>query len=179
MTNLLYSTKHYQIKCAKSEEKCKEYAEVLQNLLPNQENNAGKYLTTNGSYAEWGDLDLTNKANSDLSNVTNVAKSFKNQSVAWGIPDYDSTVSINVVKGVNTWTAPIDCFVHVSSQSNGQCTASIASKTNELWYSRVDNTNATAKICSASAFIDKGRTITIQYTGTLNYCYYAPLKGVN
>lgn len=56
MTNLLYSAKHYQIKCAKSEERCKEYTEVLQNLLPNQSSNAGKYLTTDGTKPSWADV---------------------------------------------------------------------------------------------------------------------------
>ena len=59
MDNLMYSAKHYQAKCAKSEENCKKYAETLQNLLPNQSNNAGKYLTTDGVNPSWAELKVT------------------------------------------------------------------------------------------------------------------------
>ena len=56
MVDLMYSAKHYQAKCAKSEEACKEYAEVLQNLLPNQSDNTGKYLTTDGTNPNWAEV---------------------------------------------------------------------------------------------------------------------------
>ena len=152
-----------------------ENANLAQTSAQTAQNAAQQAIDTINEFSQ----QINNKAENDLSNVSTVDTNFKEQATRWGLPDYDSTVSIDVAKGSNTWTAPIDCFVHISSQGTGQCTASLGNETNELWYSRVDNTNTTAKICSASAFIDKGRTITIQYTGTLNYCYYAPLKGVN
>ncbi len=100
--------------------------------------------------------------------------------VGWGIPDYDSKVSINITSGTALdWTAPYDCFVHISAQSTGNCVASIIDKKSGDWISRNDNTNTQSKICSATAIIDKGRVINIQGVGTINYCYYAPLKGVN
>ena len=124
--------------------------------------------------------DLNLKANSDLSNVASVAKSFREQSVAWGIPDYDSMVNLNITSGTElAWTAPCDCFVHISTQSTGQCVAAIYDKESGVWISRNDNTNTQSKICSATAIIDKGRVIAIQGTGTIKYCYYVPLKGVN
>lgn len=124
--------------------------------------------------------DLNLKANSDLSNVASVAKSFREQSVAWGIPDYDSMVNINITSGTElVWTAPCDCFVHVSAQTTGQCVASIYDKKSGVWISRQDNVANASKICSATAIIDKGRVISIMGKGTINYCYYAPLKGVN
>lgn len=124
--------------------------------------------------------DLNLKANSDLSNVASVAKSFKEQSVGWGIPDYDSMVSLDITSKVALfWVAPCDCFVHISTQSTGHCVASITEGKSGVSISRVDNTNTQSKICSATAFIDKGREINIMGTGTINYCYYAPLKGVN
>lgn len=124
--------------------------------------------------------DLNLKANSDLSNVASVAQSFKNQSVTWGIPDYDSMVNINITSGTALdWTAPCDCFVHVSAQTTGQCVASIFDRKSGVWISRQDNVANASKICSATAIIDKGRVINIMGKGTINYCYYAPLKGVN
>lgn len=67
-----------------SEANAKSYAETLQNLLPNQENNAGKYLTTDGTNPSWQEVNLTNKANVDLSNVSSnidyVVASYQNGS---------------------------------------------------------------------------------------------------
>lgn len=141
-------------------------------------------ISTKGQTAEVGiDInkvyeDLNLKANSDLSNVASVASSFKEQSVGWGIPDYDSMVDITSRVALS-WVAPCDCFVHISTQSTGHCIASITEGKSRVTISRVDNTNTQPKICSATAFIDKGREINIMGTGTINYCYYAPLKGVN
>lgn len=171
MTNLLYSAKHYQTKCAKSEERCKEYAEVLQNLLPNQENNAGKYLTTNGSYAEWGDLDLTNKANSDLSNVGNANSSFIEKSVRWGIPDY--TRGISYAYNTNI-TAPCDMCVVPIAQGN------------EGWHGYfyingvtvVDMTcsGAWLSTCLGVFHVSKGDVFKVVYQGGTSLKGY-PLKG--
>lgn len=179
MTNLLYSAKHYQIKCAKSEENCKEYAEVLQNLLPNQENNAGKYLTTDGINPSWQEVNLTNKANSDLSNVANISQNFKEQSVSWGVPDYDRAISITA----NTaFVAPFNGFIEVAGEygNNGGftvCLGNTIDKTKQILRGAQSGTHTVHS--GGQAVIVKGQTYYFEAVMTINRAIICPCKGVN
>lgn len=58
--------------------------EAVENIdaLPAQSGKAGKYLATNGTVASWESIDLSSKANTDLSNVSSniayIVESYKN-----------------------------------------------------------------------------------------------------
>jgi hypothetical protein len=59
--------------------------------LPSQSGQSGKFLTTNGTTASWGTVDLTSKANVALDNVSAAGKA---NIVGWGMPDYTAGVSM-------------------------------------------------------------------------------------
>lgn len=64
--------------------------------LPNQTDNEGKFLTTDGTNASWTDsiaTDLNGKADVDLGNI-NASQSAKDEIVSWGIPDWTTSVQI-------------------------------------------------------------------------------------
>lgn len=58
-------------------------------------------------WAEQASSTLSNKANTDLSNVTSVVQSFINTSVGWAMPDYSAGVSLSAyTSSSNQFTAP-------------------------------------------------------------------------
>ncbi len=79
--------------------------------LPSQSGQSGKFLTTNGSVASWGSVDLSSYANTSLSNVTSVAQSFIDTSVGWAMPDYSAGITPTL-----PYTAPSDGMYVASPQ---------------------------------------------------------------
>lgn len=114
--------------------------------------------------------DLNLKANSDLSNVANVAQSFKEQSVGWGMPDY----SAGVGKAANTqFTAESDGFLLYNYAS--------ATSANTLTINGISiNLTTQAQYSHGVALmlpIPQGTTYKL--TGGGNKLIFYPLKGVN
>lgn len=60
--------------------------------LPSQTGHAGEFLTTDGTDASWAAVDLSSKADVDLSNI-NPSASAKEEITSWGMPDYSAGVS--------------------------------------------------------------------------------------
>ena len=124
--------------------------------------------------------EINNKANQNLDNVVNVSNTFKEQSVSWGIPDYSAITTISITSGTPIeWTAPVDCFVHISVQGTGQCTAAIEDIASSSWINRYDAIYTSLKIISTQAYIPKGYTVRLRAINDVQFCYYVPLKGVN
>lgn len=61
--------------------------------------------------------DLNLKANSDLSNVASVSKTFKEQSVGWGMPDYTRGYTIPTTHGY-TGTLEEDTQINITTNQN-------------------------------------------------------------
>lgn len=87
-------------------------------------------VSTEGQTAEIGiDInqvyeDLNLKANSDLSNVASVAKSFKEKSIVWDIPDFENEIAVANVKGGFVYTTPSIGYLKINrSASDGSVTA--------------------------------------------------------
>lgn len=111
---------------------------------------------------------ITNKANSDLSNVASVASSFKEQSVGWGMPDYGAGVQVNL-----PYTAPTDGFIYAYCAGN-----------NAYYYLEVNGvrmvTISTQGTQQATLIpISKGDVLTKNQSSGNNSQYFYPLKGVN
>lgn len=112
--------------------------------------------------------DLNLKANSDLSNVASVARSFKEASVGWGMPDYSAGVSIEL-----PYTAPFNGFllVHFTFNSGNA-------------YLYVNNIKIQEVGGGATAGMDymipvsKGDNITRSTTSTYYNGVFYPVKGV-
>ena len=103
---------------------------------------------------------VVNKADGDLGNVSNVASSFKEQSVGWGMPDYSAGVS---APSKNT-VAQTDIYVKTDSPTNASGT---------IYINDVSVANGwEGFVC---AYVPKGATFRVSGK---NSKYY-PLKGVN
>lgn len=113
--------------------------------------------------------DLNLKANSDLSNVASVSQTFKEQSVNWGIPDYNSGVSVEL-----PYTAPSNGFLIVHFTFN---------KGDAYLY--VNNIKVQEVGGGAIAGMDymipvsKGDNITRSTTSEYYNGVFYPVKGVN
>ena len=79
--------------------------------LPSQSGHSGEFLTTDGTDANWAAVDLSSKADVDLSNI-NPSASAKEEITSWGIPDYSSGVSKSwntaILADHNGWVCAYD-----------------------------------------------------------------------
>lgn len=181
-----YSALHYAAKAEKSATSAAENADRAERaLLPDQSNNAGKFLTTDGTNPSWAEVNLTNKADSDLSNVASVASSFKEQSVGWGMPDYSAGISVSTTAGT-IYTATKDGYFIVScSTSNAYvfCIVDILDGNNNIVIPGIGNMvryqNASGSVASFSIPLPKGYKVKISEVAGVNQCAFYPLKGVN
>ena len=123
--------------------------------------------------------DLNLKANSDLSNVASVASSFKEQSVGWGVPDYDRAISITA----NTaFEAPFNGFVEVVGEygNNGGFAVGLGNTVDRTKFILRGAQSGTTVIYSGGqAVIVKGQTYYFEAVMTIHRAIICPLKGVN
>lgn len=110
--------------------------------------------------------DLNLKANSDLSNVASVAQSFKEQSVAWGMPDYSTAVSVTA-----PYTATYPCwFVGYSLASAGS--------NQIISVNGVDVARESGDYACTQIPLDIGDVVTIN-AGDLNGMRICAMKGID
>lgn len=130
----------------------------------------------NQSEADWSEFasSLASKANTDLSNVT---ASGKSKTVSWNIPDYSKQIEIEVVKGVNTYTAPKDGVIY------GGMTASSTKKTmtingidvfHRLTTTGYETTNFFFQVAQGDVVVLDNYSLT----NNTRLCF-APMKGAN
>lgn len=121
--------------------------------------------------------DLNVKANSDLSNVSSVASSFKEQSVGWGMPDYDSGITISA----SGYTAPSNGWILSNIYSDwGTSSANGRLLINNIIVSANYHSAGGAGKGHNNVFIvpiSKGDVVT--YTGNVSGVIFYPCKGVN
>lgn len=83
-------------------------AKIASASLPSQSGHSGEFLTTDGTDASWAAVDLSSKADVDLSNI-NPSASAKEEITSWGIPDYSSSIEMTPPTAGATFTVPYDC----------------------------------------------------------------------
>lgn len=117
---------------------------------------------------------LDNKADVDLSNVA-PAQSFKDMSVAWGMPDYGSAVAVSFATDTS-YTAPCDCLLFLRTYGAAQ----------NYFYGKINGTIDTgASFASAGESLaviplNKGDTFTItNISSGSSDCKIIPCKGVD
>lgn len=134
--------------------------------LPSQTGNSGKFLTTNGTTASWGTVDLTSKANVSLDNV-NPSQSFKKQSVNWGMPDYANRVSKST--GTN-YTAERNGYLWLYYSASGDTKVTI----DGLTFNNAGNTTTATVLYP----VKKGSTYSFSGGGSYGFsCYFIPAIG--
>jgi hypothetical protein len=120
--------------------------------------------------------DVTSKANTNLSNVSSVSSSFKEQSVSWGLPDYSAGISIST----NSYTAPSAGFIVLdgatTSGNGGGGTIKINSQVIDILSTNLPSgsTVRTAK----QVFVAKGDVVELSTPATFYSKIFYPLKGV-
>lgn len=78
--------------------------------LPSQTGNSGKLLTTDGTDASW----------TSFENVAqNASTTAKETIIGWGIPDYDSGISVTIPSQSNPYVASVPCLVTLNAVSSG------------------------------------------------------------
>lgn len=103
--------------------------------------------------------DMNLKANSDLSNVTNVNSDFRNMSTVWGLPDYSAGISQTYGQ---EYTAPSNGFVYIGFYTGDKSSRYITLIINgvEVMYAQANDYN-----CSFSMFpLKKGDVYKITRT---------------
>ena len=133
-------------------------------------------ISTEGQTAEVGiDInkvyeDLNLKATTDLSNVSSVASSFKEQSLGWGTPNWNAGVSFS-----SGFVAPSAGFVVIASirGNNSQNYGYV----NGVVFFRNLQASSGADSASGTAIVSKGDVIT--YSGNADVRVFYPFKGVN
>lgn len=116
--------------------------------------------------AVYEDLEL--KANKDLSNVANVASTFKEASVGWGVPDYTAGVS----QSADTeYTAPSDGWIYCYNWSR---TTSYVSINGVEFTMQTGNGNAVYVGAGLICFIKKG---DVYKTNSSVYLRFYPCRG--
>ena len=118
--------------------------------LPSQSGQSGKFLTTNGSVASWGSVDLSSYANTSLSNVTSVAQSFIDTSVGWVMPDYSAGTSLS------SFTATRN-YIGYMRNGSGSCSVSIGGTEVAYFAPSTGYVHAT----SVQFFIPKNSVVTV------------------
>lgn len=123
--------------------------------------------------------DLNLKANSDLSNATSVASSFKEASVGWGVPDYSAGVSVTYPVQAKPFVAPSD-GVYIATIVVNNVTAILYINGVATGYSQ-RNANSYRDASSQYIPLLKGDSIywsVATPTGTNTSMFY-PFKGAN
>ena len=138
--------------------------------LPSQTGHSGEFLTTDGTDASWAAVDLSSKADVDLSNI-NPSASAKEEITSWGIPDYSSGVSISP----STYTqVPVDCFVYLVGAVSGfnpyGIVLSIDGVTDLIEFQQNGQYGGMFGVFVPKGYYVKG------YNANNVFCYY-PLKG--
>lgn len=141
----------------------------------------GQVLTVTDSGEAWSDLpdvDLTGKADNDLSNVTAPTQAFKNMSVGWGIPDYSAGVTLS---NNTSYTAIFDGFVVlVCSGSANQKSYPVKVTLNStvLMYVSIYGWVGASGVGRELTFpVSKGDVIELNTTATINKYSIYPFKG--
>ena len=126
--------------------------------------------------------DLGAKADVDLSNAS-PAQSFKNASIAWGIPDYTAGVEVTLTTTEQTYTCPSDGVVvmDAAAYNNDWCYLVINSAS---MFSKTSNSNGWIIGASGTFFVKKNDNCRFKsgYTGSfasVNKFTFYPMKGVN
>ena len=123
---------------------------------------------------------LASKASTDMDNLTTTGKE---KVVALGMPDYSAGTSISLTDTTwKEWSAPCDCYIIVVAHNQGgtlraQISEQISS-VNLLSDFEAGLVPGYSMYATATAFIPKGKTVYLRYTGTLDRAAYFPLKGV-
>lgn len=115
--------------------------------------------------------DLNGKASTDLSNTSNIASSFKSDSVGWGLPKYSALVSIS-----SGYTATSKGFIFVSMNGTGHNTNSININGTRIAYSEATNAYQEAPVM-VQIPVDSGDKITWSGTSSV-IALFCPAKGV-
>ncbi|MBO7735316.1 MAG: hypothetical protein J6S67_22310 [Methanobrevibacter sp.] len=115
--------------------------------------------------------DLNGKASTNLSNTSNIASSFKSDSVGWGLPKYSALVSIS-----SGYTATSKGFIFVSMNGTGHNTNSININGTRIAYSEATNAYQEAPVM-VQIPVDSGDKITWSGTSSV-IALFCPAKGV-
>ena len=120
--------------------------------------------------------DMNLKATTDLSNVSSVASSFKEQSVGWGMPDYSA--GVNLGEPTNYQVLPCDCYVTYSADTGNSVDSA------GFYYANSDE-SFIGEFRQALTFNRKGIGLflskgwKVKRWGNYSTIIYYPLKGVN
>ena len=122
--------------------------------------------------------DLNLKANTTLSNVSNVSSSFKEQSVGWGMPDYSAGIVVTSEFSAEQWWTATKAGWYVISAGAESYFEIRASKTDTLI---VAGAGPTPYILSTGTFVaDVGqRLYCSKKSGSYPVATYYPFKGAN
>ena len=156
--------------------------------------NTNKYLyycvgntVVNDSEINAGALvaEMEQKANTTLDNVM-PTQEFKNQSMLWGLPDYENAIVVKTGKNDNTssfyYTAPSNGLFSARANSSGatRAVAVITVNGNQVGVNYNVGTSGYNPAASTIAPVSKGDEITYIAGGSSNvYVQFIPLKGVN
>ena len=129
--------------------------------------------------------EMEQKANTTLDNVM-PTQEFKNQSMLWGLPDYENAIVVKTGKNDNTssfyYTAPSNGLFSARANSSGatRATAIITVNGNQVGSNYNVGASGFNPAASAIAPVSKGDEIAyIVGGGSSVYVQFIPLKGVN
>lgn len=129
--------------------------------------------------------EMEQKANTTLDNVM-PTQEFKNQSMLWGIPDYENAIVVKTGANNNTnafyYTAPSNGLFSAKAISSGatRATATITVNGNPVGTNYSVGASGYNPVASMIAPVSKGDEIAYIVGGTSDvYVQFIPLKGVN
>lgn len=131
-------------------------------------------LTTKDANTQYIITDAPSLALADLSNI-NASQSAKNEIISWGMPDWNSKITITSVP----YTAPcagIVSLFNAKSASYPAITISVNNKTQTVF----SPGNNGAWNLSGYVIVDKNDVVTSNYFhADADFCYFVPMKGAN
>lgn len=119
--------------------------------------------------------DLNLKANSDLSNVSSVASSFKEASVGWGMPDYSAGVTISTSQTASNYTPPANgVIIGVKTENSND----------QDWFIKFGNVFLAHKLpgyfsngFSCCVHVQKRKTYSIKGANVASFTFYPFMEG--
>ena len=118
---------------------------------------------------------VNGRANSDLSNVSSVASSFKEASVGWGMPDYSAGVTISTSQTASNYTPP----------ANGVIIGVKTERSNDQeWFIKFGDVFLAHKFIgyfgngfSCCVHVQKGKTYSIKGENVASFTFYPFMEG--
>lgn len=128
--------------------------------------------------------DLALKADKDFSNVTAPTQTFKDMSIGWGLPDWNSAIDLsNAFATETSYSIPKNGFFSFSIRTLTNISLNL-SINGSVYFSSATGTGSDSVTASAFVNVNKEDIVTFSRTVTgasfpYHYIYFVPCKGAN